>query len=564
MTDEPFGPDRLTTHDLPKARRGYDRGAVEDLLSEAAEAWRRLREEHDALTARIAASGGLEYLQKDLSAIGEEVARILGDAQAAAEGLRERTEAEAVRRTEESTADAAARIEEAEAQSFDLRKSSWETGMRLLDQVREAVAALVADAEQDALTIRAEAEKEGHRRIAGSRKDGDDIIRQARFEADRMIQSAREIAEQLVARARHDSEAGTISSEGLTDEVQRLRAEQSITGVRVLEPDRPESPSSRVDPAEPLSYGELDPGQPGLSEALAEEVSQLRVAPPDPGAAADDEPPAPAGEPAGDEPVAEEGRTEPEPEPDPDDEPGDDAVGSLFDRLRTTAEHEPVAIEDEGGPEADGIAATDGEDPLELRDRLVLPVHNPAVREVRRRLVDLQNDALDAARTGADEVVQGAVLTAEMKAALDPAIAKAATAGADAARRLAGVDAPASISDRPGALLDRMVGALAGQAADAAAGDDPGQAVARVFRQWRNDDAERWTRTVLLAAYHDALLASLAAGGVSGVHGVATNPSCPGCAAAAGGVWAPADPPPDGLAVPPASRECTCTVAPSA
>ena len=544
MTDQSFGPDRLTTDDLPRARRGYDRGAVEALLTEAAAAWGRLRDEHDTLTARIAASGGLEYLQKDLTTIGEEVARILGDAQTAAEGLRDRTEAEVVRRREESEAGAAERLAEAEAQAFDIRKSAWEAGVRLLEQVRETVAALVADARQDALTIRAEAEKEGHRRIAGARKDGDDIIRQARFEADRMIQSAREIAEQLVARARRDADAGTISSAGLTDEVQRLRAEQSITGVKVLEPDRPGSPPSRVDPAEPLSYGELDPGQPGLSEALAAEVSQLRVAPPDPGAP--DEPEAP------DEP------DEPD-RPEPEGDRGDDAVGSLFDRLRTTAEQEPIVVDTAGDPPAQPA----GEDPLELRDRLVLPVHNPAVREVKRRLVDLQNEALDAARTGADEVVPVSTLAGEMHAALDAPIRKAATAGSDAARRLAGVDRPTEVSDRAGALLQQMAAGLAAEVGAAAGEEDPGQAVARVFRRWRNDDAERWSRTVLFAAYHDALLAALAAGGVGLVGGVATNPSCEGCAAAAGVEWAPGAGPPDGLGVPPANARCTCTVAPA-
>ena len=551
MTDQPFGPDRLTTGDLPKARRGYDRGAVEALLAEATEAWRHLEEEHAALMSRIEASGGLEYLQKDLTTIGEEVSRILGDAQAAADGLRERTETEASRRREESEADAMRRIEEADAQAFELRKSAWEAGMRLLEQVREAVAALIEDARQDALVIRAEAEKEGHRRIAAARKDGDDIIRQARFEADRSIQSAREIAEQLVARARRDAEEGTISSDALTDEVQRLRAEQSITGVKVLEPDRRGAPPSRLDPGEPRSYGELDPGQPGVSDALAAEVSQLRVAPPDRGSPVEDEPePEPE--------LSTEPATGVEEESEPVDE-HDDELGSLFDRLRTTSEHEPVSAEED----VDLPTAQAGEDALQLRDQLVLPVHNPAVREVKRRLVELQNEALDAARTGAEEVLARATLADEVGTALEDPISRAATAGADAAGRLAGVDATGRTSERPGELVDAMVEALAGQVVAAAAEDDPGRAVARVFRRWRNDDAERWSRSVLLAAYHDALLGALASGGVESVTGVATNPSCPGCAAAAGVTWAPGDAPPDGLGVPPASRACTCTVAPA-
>lgn len=533
MPDQPFGPDRLTADDLPKARRGYDKKAVKALLGRAAEAWSAMQEEHQSVVERIAASGGVEYLARDLAALGQEVGGILGAAQEAAEAIRARAEEAAERRNQESKAGAEALLVEAERQAFELRRSAWEVGTRLLEQVTETVTALVADAESDALVVRAEAEKEAHRRIAQARKDGDDIVRQARFEADRLIQSAREIAEQVIAKAKQDAESGTASSEALSEEVHRLRANQSITGVKVLEPDRAEPPP-RIDPSAPLSYGELDPGQPGLSEALAAEVSQLHE--PLSRAEPDAEP---------EVPEAPEVVTEAEPRQ------GGDEVGSLFERLRTTAEQEPVETADRP------------EDPFELRNGLVLPVHNPAMREAKRRVVDLQNGVLEAVRTGKDQIVEAVALRRELRGALEPMIHKAEAAGADAASRLAGVSGPVVPSDRPRGLLESMVEDLAGQVEKAAAEDgDATRSVARVFRQWRNDDGERWIRTILYAAYHDGLVAALAAGGVDSVRGVGADPSCDACAGAAEAKWSPGAEPPDGLAVPPANVGCLCTVIP--
>ena len=114
------------------------------------------------------------------------------------------------------------------------------------------------------------------------------------------------------------------------------------------------------------------------------------------------------------------------------------------------------------------------------------------------------------------------------------------------------------IGARCGSLVQAMAGDLAAQvqaAVAGAAGAGPlevAAAVARVFRAWRGEEAERWVRTVAYAAYHDSLLAGLAVSGVAEVVAVASGLLCPECPAGRGAAWDPAGNPPPGTARPPA------------
>ena len=83
------------------------------------------------------------------------------------------------------------------------------------------------------------------------------------------------------------------------------------------------------------------------------------------------------------------------------------------------------------------------------------------------------------------------------------------------------------------------------------------------IRGWRVEDAERWVGAVVSAAYHDALLAGLAALGIERVEGVRDGRICDACPAAAGGSWHPGDDPPGGTRRPPATVDCHCTVVPA-
>jgi len=275
-------------------------------------------------------------------------------------------------------------------------------------------------------------------------------------------------------------------------------------------------------------------------------------------------------------PVAEEAQETPA------EEQVEDALGALFSRLRgDSAEAEAAAdvetrLPEDTDTEVAVVVAAEKEEtsavltePLELRERLLLPVQNSALREVKRSLLDLQNEALDTLRvSGAwhpnvDTVGDG------LGSALESAVGSAAEAGADAVNELSGKARPSAvITARTSVMAALMAEDLCAQLDTALAEIDragPVEAsstLSRVFRAWRSDEAERWVRTVTYAAYHDSLLAGLSFSGIELVEGLAHGRLCEECPAAGGEPWDPAGDPPAGTAPPPAHLDCTCSVVP--
>ena len=551
-----MGPDTFSTRGIPTSRRGYDRKVVDALVADVVAAWGALESRHRELLAEIERSGGLEYLARDLGSIAGDVGRILSAATEAAEGIRSRAEEDARRIADESAgeaaalraaaaADAAGLESEAERQAFAVRRDAWDTGMDLLGGVYRAVADVLATAEDEAQVIRADAEKETHRRLAIARKEAEEIIRNAKFEADRQLTLARELAQEMLDRTQ-GSEAQVLPTaaerrrrQEIMVEIERLRAERTIEAVSVLRAE----PAPTPDDSPEVFFGELDPQAPELSDALAAEVGRLRGGQAGPRSSRrrqGEEKAAPVEEPMPDASLS--GRS------------GDD-VQTLFDALRITAEHEPVTSDLPG-------------DPVELRDRLVLPLHNQGLRDVKRRIVDLQNAALDALRAGGGWSPDGEKIATELAPALATAIQKSAAAGAAATGALGGVKgAKPVVGSRANALVRAMAADLASEARSAlAAGGGPAEvvsAVSRVFRSWRGDQAERWVRSVTTAAYHDSLVAGLAGAGIDTVVGVGSGRPCPQCVGPGGVAWNPRESPPDGLRVPPADLDCVCTVRPA-
>ncbi|WKZ82277.1 MAG: hypothetical protein QY307_09350 [Acidimicrobiia bacterium] len=529
MGDDDLGPEGFGTRGIPSARRGYDKRVVDTLVSEAVERWGELKRLYDELRQAVDASGGLENLQRDVSAVGEEVNRILEAARDAGEGMRLRALADSEQLGHEATAAAAEMIAEAEAQAFELRREAWETGTELLDLVRQLAGEILAEAADEAALIRAEAEKEAHRRLALARKEQDEMIRSTRFEIDRHVAQARDLAAEMLSGESTEEtmlSAETSSEERrrrLMSEIDRLRAAKGIEGVKVLSATPPPEDDE-------ILFGELDPQAPGLSEALAAEVERLSGERPDTRPVSPPSPSGPAARPA---PAT-----------------GDD-LGTLFEALRT--------------PVQGSLQMDEPSDAVSLRERVLLPLHNVGVREIKRRVVDLQNAALAGLRQGS-WVPDPAEFADDLHPALEPAITKAAAAGLDAARVLAGVEGA-----RPGRprrahdLVVAMTQELASQlrAGIAGNGGDPSSQVSRVFRAWRTDEAERWVRAVVDAAYHDQLLEALAGAGFTSVRAVAPGATCTECPAAGEITWDPAGAPPDGYRLPPAHPGCTCTITPA-
>lgn len=528
MADEPLGPDTFSTRDLPTARRGYEKKAVEALIAEAVERWGTLERRHRDLLKDVAGSGGPEALARDVEAVGSEVSRILEAAKEAAEGMRSRaredservaaeTAAEAVSRLQAAAAEAASIVAEGERQAFELRRDAWDGGTTLISSAQEMGDEIIAEAGEQALSIRADAERDSHQRLALTRRESDDVIRNARYEADRLLNQARTLAQTIIDRAsgadgEDESALPSVDDRGRDqriEEVERLHAERSIEGVSVL----PAEP--RRDTA-PVGFGALDAGGSDLSDALAAEVEQMK---------------GPSIPPRGNE-------------------RGDD-VGTLFEALRTTADHDPI------GP---GVPR----DPIAIRDRLVLPVHNEGLRDVKRRIVDLQSEAIDAMKRSRWSPDRDRI-AGELVAALGTAISKAGTAGSSGAEAIAGVSRVRSRpGPRPGEFVEAMALDLTGQLEEAVRSEggpsEVAATVSRVFRAWRGDEAERWVRMVVFAAYHDSFLAAVAVGGWTEVEGRPSGRSCERCAGADRLRWDPQSGAPEGYLIPPANLDCVCSV----
>lgn len=563
MVDHPLEPEDLTTAGLPSARRGYDRKAVGALLDEASRRWRKLRDHHDSVIDEIERRGGVENLGRDLREIGARVSSILGEAQAASEDLRQQALEEAGARLDGASEKADGLVAEADRTAFGLRKVAWEQSTEMLAQIQETIESMIEQAEADTLIIRAHAEQEAHRHLSEARREAADITRAARFEAERLVGEAKRRADELLA---DSTEAETAARP----------ARSADWNVKVLGTQ----PARRGgDPAV-----EIDPHHPAYGDVLAAEVSSLRSNRPDP------LPPAPL--PIGDEAdvmapmeVPEpETETEPEAEPAavakpaapaPVELPRPDEVGGLFDRLRRTDEIPVVVARPKPArvpePEATPDPGPDlparppkGSDPIEVRDRHVLPVINEYVRIARHELLEVQNVALDEIRTlrrGATWDPDPELIGDPLREAMTPMAAAAVKAGGRGAADMGAATAAEEVPpDRALAFVDGMVDALLAAAAAAAAGEDQGAEAARMFRSWRNDEVERWVMTIGYAGYHDGLLAGLAASGVAEVVGTRHGRLCRRCPAGSGIVWDPAGAPPAGFATPPAGLDCTCAV----
>ncbi len=534
MADDEIGPEYLTARSVPSSKRGYDKRVINALLSEARDHWQQLQDEYDELKAIVEASGGIEFLGRELSAIATEVGEILSSAQQAADGMRARAREEADRIEHESREVVSSGVAEAESQALDLRRDAWDAGMDLLDSSLLEAKRAISAGKEDVLFIRAQAEKDAHRHLSAAEREASDLIRRARYESDRQLNQAREVAQQIIDRATTPQFAETGSQpmsasdfphphrEELLAEIERLRLERSIESVEVFSTE----PKVRLTDEEPIDEA-LDPDGIDLSDELAAEIHEMRSEPKTISIRVDS-------------PTQTLGT--------------EDDVGTLFEELRTTEEPEPNVAEEQLPT-----------DPFELRDRLLLPVINGGVSDLKRHIVDMQSVALDGLRRSGWTPAPGDIAR-DLDLLLESMTHKAGSAGATAAGPLGGLYGSVSEpGDRAGRLTASMSAALASQLTasleDSRGPEEGASAVSQVFRSWRNDEAERWVRSVATAAYHDSLLAALRLGGISKVVALSTGAPCENCAGPEGLSWRPGREPPNGVAVPPASLGCSCTLA---
>ena len=177
-------------------------------------------------------------------------------------------------------------------------------------------------------------------------------------------------------------------------------------------------------------------------------------------------------------------------------ETSSDDIGSLFASLRVeaTEESEPE-VTNQASAEASQLAEEPDtravvepdpvaeEGPVDASDDLdatVIPLQNAALKEIKRALVDLQNDALEHLRTD-DEWTPDAAFVGGFE---DPF--------SDLAEALSGSRDDGGAATEFSADLHAAVSGAITKARDSGAGDrQVASSVSRAFRMWRADESER-------------------------------------------------------------------------
>jgi hypothetical protein len=395
-----------------------------------------------------------------------------------------------------------------------------------------------------------------------------------------------------------------VDADALAAEVEALRDRQpapSPTGT-----GSGTAPSGSGNAAATSPQGEETGGEGGSAERAqqGEETTEPEpepVSPPlggspgDAGEGGSAKPPPAAAEAAATSPQGEvtpelEPEREPEPELELDAGPGPDPLVGLFDELRAGPANEmsdngdavgessaaaaTVAVVAEAPVAAPEIRDTrleirDSLDPFALRDRLLLPVQNRALRLVKRELVSAQNRALEELRLDPEWMPEADLVDGEVGGVLIDLTEESTAAGfAAAAELLSRSDPPtpeAEVDDPTmeftGAFVDSVALSLERSRSSGAGKRETASSLSRIFRAWRTDDAERRVRLLSRRAYQAGVLAALQAMDCDRVSVVTLGRSCVDHGEEAS-PWLITDGPPAGTLIPPASLECSCTIVP--
>ena len=547
-------PEEITGRSFRQTFRGVDPAEVNEFLSRIAQQFGDLLAQRDRLAGRLG-----EFAERDLRtefvAIGEEVSGVLEAARMAAEGMRERAATDSARWRTEAMAEADVERRAARDDAEHLRTDAWHTSEELLRQAEHEARRVIEAAERDSLSVLGEAEREAHRLSATGRREAEDVTRAAKMEAERInaeaiarhneiLETARRQAEAAQERARAleqrrqelMAELETLRSslsrmEGELDE-RRTRLDQTATDdapdelvpARVGRPDDDHGES--WEPGEtvrviPRRRATNAPPATGDPEQVVEEAMRRR--PPEMPvkvvATADA-----AIAPVEEAPVTEDGSPVDEapptaPTPVTAQRAGDE-VSDIFSRLRG----KPPALPESPAPEAVEVplarkpkttVLVSSLDPFELRQRLLLPVSNRALRNIKRQLTEIQNDALGELRVSAGTwEPQPAGMEEQLRPDIVVLLAESFSMGHTAAEEMMGSSfprPPTPARDEASGLAVALADQLSQVIADGGEGGrEIAGSVSRVFRGWRTDEAERRVADLASSAYHDGLRATVA------------------------------------------------------
>lgn len=591
-------PDSVRGASFRTVMRGADPSAVDQFLSDVADVLEELQKERDRLVSRLG-----EFADRDLKSefenVGREVTTVLEAAREAAETMRERASAEAARWRSESMAEAEQLRKDAKNDAEALRSDAWATGSELLNQVVAEAKHLRESAERDAITIAGEAEREAHRLVSGARREAEDILRGAAMDAEKTTAEAEKSRDDMLSNALKQAEASQERTraleqrrEELMEELEGVRAalrqmegtleakredlnlsRRGDTSVRVIPGNRPADtvpePPVTWQPGETVRIIRDEP-EPKVSEHLERRETRPEIV--DTFAAEplesehDVKHPVPESEPRR-EPPPSPPRTKPQTERAvvQEETESNDDVNALFASLRTPearvsgspeSSREAGKASKKSVPEpTPGSPSTipTADDTIEVRDGVLLPITNRALRGIKKAVTEAQNVALDGLRTDSGWRPDRAAISETLRADLITLWAESYTAGHDRAEAMAGArlkrpSTPAT--DSPEGFGSDLVKNLEREMAAVSDGQKERQtAASKVFRAWRTDEAERRVRSLALAGFHRGLVESAA--GLS-IGWVASGTPCSACRSAAQDPVA---------SPPPVHPGCECTLA---
>ncbi len=265
MADE-LTPGQIRTRRFDVVRKGYERGQVEQFLSDLGSQIEILQDELAASTQAGIAIGidEQEALALELHTIGGEVADILEAARSAAEGIRSRATKDADAWRTAAETESSGMVVDATEQTQSLRASAWNEGSSLLSSATAEAQSIVSAAKEEALFVRAEAEREAIRLTGDAKRDRDEMLRAARAEAEQIIDGARIESDGVLAAAGQQAELAQERARALEDRRSELLAELEATRASIGELET-EIESRKLElegPEEPEVVAEdLDPGR---------------------------------------------------------------------------------------------------------------------------------------------------------------------------------------------------------------------------------------------------------------------------------------------------------------
>lgn len=562
-----------------KMRARADRQAADDLAASEVEARQvRADAEADAYVMRKSAWDmaveALESLEKQAAEMEADADRkalaIIGESERTAHRNLASARREGERVMQEAGAQAERMIMRAREESEELigeserRVEVIKKQIRLESKRRDALAAEVKDLRSKLDGPSPAEEATSVRLVAGAPHDG-----------ERAWSAPEEprAGEGVPADVRPPPETPAVDGQDVAEEVARLREMAEANGER--EPAAP-PPRTRLKPAK----------TPGPARAAAQEAkvapgadrSEKKSPPPSP-PPPEERPVVPSAAPVSERELAKmwstgkpAGRTY--------DAAAADSFGSLFEDLRRL--HDTEVKGGEGSAEAkppppppvrgavDTLPAAPAPaeriSAMERYHRALLPIANRTLRNVKRHLIDIHNEQLEALKNDpADWQPQRERVEESFAHDLTIMHREAFAAGYDAALEM--VESPPSPL-RPeapagepeffvSALFDELVLTVQAGRENGRGARQLGTALSQVYRVWRTDQAERRVRFLAGRSYHRGVLAGFRREGVDRFR-LETGDLCRGCVYDAGDarLVEKAEPFPD-------SQECRCTIVPA-